>query len=198
MESLKYLVLTLDELYEMTLDLSILIKNKLSEVEAIVAVSKGGLMIARLLADFLGVKYLYTVQVALYDTPGKLGKKPVLIQSFNCRNKHNMVLIVDDVSDTGTTLSFVCDHVRPLIPKVYTATLFIKPWTKYIPDFYLKTTDKWIVFPHEYAEFVRDAIRYFSHKKWSLEQILDWIISYCGFPKDILFKVLKVVSLDTS
>ncbi|RLE92667.1 MAG: hypothetical protein DRN04_09555 [Thermoprotei archaeon] len=198
MESLKYLVLTLDELYEMTLDLSILIKNKLRNIEAIVAVSKGGVIIARLLADFLNIKYLYSIQVALYEAPGKVGRKPILVQSFTCRNKHTTALIVDDVSDTGITLSFAYDHVKSIIPTVYTATLFIKPWTKYVPDFYLKTTDKWIIFPHEYAEFVREAIKYFSQKNWPQEKILKWITSYCGFPEKILLRVMKVISLDIS
>lgn len=49
-------------------------------------------------------------------------------------------LIVDDVIDTGKTLE---DYIKN---GYQTATLYYKPHSKYKPDFYALTTDKWIVF----------------------------------------------------
>ncbi|HDI75278.1 MAG TPA: phosphoribosyltransferase [Thermoprotei archaeon] len=196
MESLSYLLLTLNDIYDMSLKLSHLIKRKLSKVDSIVAISKGGLIVARLLADFLAVKYLYTIQIRFYQATGETNKKPELLQPLYTALRHRTALVVDDVSDTGSTLKLAYSHVRERIPVVYTATLFIKPWTKFIPDFYLKTTDKWIIFPHEYAEFVREAIFYFKKRGWSLNRILQWLKIHCGFKEETLMKVLEIVDLD--
>lgn len=55
------------------------------------------------------------------------------------------VLLVDDVSDTGKTLQF------PKKQGFHIATLFIKPQTKTMPDFYAASVenDVWIVYPWE-------------------------------------------------
>lgn len=62
------------------------------------------------------------------------------------------VLVVDDIFDTGATLKLVCDRLRAVTPHVRTATLYYKPGnnrTSLTPDFYMRLTDRWIVFPHE-------------------------------------------------
>lgn len=72
------------------------------------------------------------------------------------------VLVVDDVFDSGQTAA----RVKRLLldvgcePKI--ATLYYKPKnnrTDIKPDFYLHSTDEWIVFPHELEGLTLEEIR---------------------------------------
>jgi len=53
-------------------------------------------------------------------------------------------LIVDDISDTGTTLLSYRKYKNP------TVTIFLHPKTKFTPDVWIrKKGNKWIIFPWE-------------------------------------------------
>lgn len=87
------------------------------------------------------------------DLPEKFG-------SFLAPGKK--ILVVDDVFDSGRTAA----KVKKLLldagcePKI--ATLYYKPKnnkTDIEPDFYLHSTDEWIVFPHELEGLTKDEIR---------------------------------------
>lgn len=67
------------------------------------------------------------------------------------------VLIIDDVFDTGNTIKAVVDEIRQRArgnapDEIRTAVPWFKPSrneTDMVPDFYLKETAEWLVFPHE-------------------------------------------------
>lgn len=67
------------------------------------------------------------------------------------------LLIVDDVFDTGRSMLTILDELRRIagrdMPReIRTATPWYKPasnQTDMQPDYYLHTTDHWLVFPHE-------------------------------------------------
>ncbi len=63
--------------------------------------------------------------------------------------KFTQYLIVDDVSDTGNTLLKVTKLFKKKRKKFIVATLYRKSFTKYEPDFYFQTINKWIVYPWE-------------------------------------------------
>lgn len=68
--------------------------------------------------------------------------------------KSQQVLLIDDVFDTGRSFEAILNkiHLNHNDLKILTATVWYKPKnnkTQLTPDFYLKTTDRWIVFPHE-------------------------------------------------
>ena len=74
------------------------------------------------------------------------------------RLDHKDILLVDDISDTGKTFIRGTKYLQELgANSVTTASLFIKPWTKYIPDFYTKEVHDWVVFPFDIKETI-DAI----------------------------------------
>ena len=73
---------------------------------------------------------------------------PDYLSQYRDRN----LLVVDDVSDGGSTFDFVVDRIRQRTNyKVYTAAPYIKTGTKFVPDFYVTEfpKDEWIVFPFE-------------------------------------------------
>lgn len=71
---------------------------------------------------------------------------------FNSIVPGSKVLIVDDIFDTGNTAKAVIEKLNTFGADVRFATVYWKPdqnQTSLKPDFYIKKTDRWIVFPHE-------------------------------------------------
>ena len=72
-------------------------------------------------------------------------------------NAENALLIVDDVYDSGRSIQAVVEQLsertrRNTPSQIKVATPWFKPGnnkTDREPDYYLHTTDKWLVFPHE-------------------------------------------------
>ncbi|MGC9071728.1 MAG: phosphoribosyltransferase family protein [Acidilobus sp.] len=125
--------------------------------DVIVSVMRGGVIPGRLLADNLGVEDIGVIEVKLYISAGQKGERPYLRQPLTLSIKDRKVLLADDVSDSGLTLQFSVQALSLYMPsEVRTATLYIKPWTKYVPDYYAEQVNKWIVFPWEINEFERE------------------------------------------
>ncbi|MEB2836585.1 MAG: phosphoribosyltransferase family protein [Desulfurococcales archaeon] len=127
------------------------------EVDVIVGVLRGGVIPARIIADVLGVPDLETVEVKLYERAGVRGKRPYIRRPLIGNINDKKVLVVDDISDSGLTLETVVNFLSLYGPRsLVTATLYIKPWTKFVPDYYAASTDKWVVFPWEKKEVERE------------------------------------------
>lgn len=69
---------------------------------------------------------------------------------------HHSLLLVDDVYDTGLSMEQVLQELHELFandpPEIRLAMPYFKPAynrTQRTPDYYLHTTDDWLVFPHE-------------------------------------------------
>jgi hypoxanthine phosphoribosyltransferase len=76
------------------------------------------------------------------------------------------LLLVDDVFDSGRSLEAVIAELRKrcrrnLPDKIRIATVYYKPArnrSALIPDFYIRATDSWLVFPHEIQGLSREEI----------------------------------------
>jgi len=76
--------------------------------------------------------------------------------------RDDRVLVIDDIFDTGCTMSRVCEAVRRRTRHVRAATLYYKTGrnrTGMEPDFFVRKTPNWIVFPHELVDLTADEIR---------------------------------------
>ncbi|NOZ31235.1 MAG: phosphoribosyltransferase [Crenarchaeota archaeon] len=124
--------------------------------DVIVGILRGGVIPARLVADRLGVNDITVMEVKLYKGTGIRGERPYLRQPPVLSLTDKRVLIVDDISDSGLTLQLAVEAVNLFMPKeVRTASIYIKPWTEFVPDYYAFTTRNWIVFPWERGEYAR-------------------------------------------
>jgi hypoxanthine phosphoribosyltransferase len=121
--------------------------------DVVVAVSRGGFDPARILCDQLGIMRLASVQIEYYTGVSQTGRAPRVIYPLNAEVPGLRVLVVDDVSDTGTSLKVAMDHVAVLgASEVRVATLHTKPWTTFRPDYSATEVDAWIVYPWEPIE----------------------------------------------
>jgi uncharacterized protein len=59
----------------------------------------------------------------------------------------SLVLVADDVADTGLTLASVHDFCAGKVGAVRTATIYAKPRSVVRPDYVWRHTDRWITFP---------------------------------------------------
>ncbi len=126
--------------------------------DIIIAISRGGLVPARLLSDSLNVPVLYTIRISLYSSVGVRMEKPEVTQPLSVDITGKKILIVDDVSDSGRSLELAEQYIIPLNPaEIKTATIHYKPGSMFKPDFFIFTTEAWVVYPWERAEFTRDT-----------------------------------------
>jgi len=101
-----------------------------------------------------------------------------LIENANATDK---LLIVDDVFDSGRSVEALIQQVNTLMrlntPKdIRVATPWFKPSnnkTAITPDYYLHTSDEWLVFPHELSGLSEQDIR---SGKSELADILDILL----------------------
>lgn len=120
------------------------------DFKAVVAITRGGLVPAAIVARELDMRLIDTVCVASYEhqTQGevKILKAP--------EGDGSGLIIVDDLVDTGSTLRLV----RKLLPKAHFATVYAKPEGKPLVDTYITevSQDTWIFFPWDMAlQYVR-------------------------------------------
>ncbi|BBD72832.1 phosphoribosyltransferase [Sulfodiicoccus acidiphilus] len=125
--------------------------------DVLVAIATGGLIPAKLLSDLLDVNSIREVEAKFYKSVGVTGSKPVIRSAHLDGIENRKVLVVDDVSDSGETLNAVVNLVSMFSPKaVKTATLYVKPWARTVPDYYHSKIDRWIVFPWDKWAVVRE------------------------------------------
>ena len=117
--------------------------------DIVLAIARGGLLVAGALAYALGVKNTFTMNVEFYtgiderlDMPMLLPPVPDLVDWHEAR-----VLIADDVADTGATLALVKDFCEGKVAEVRCAVLYEKPRSEVKCEYVWRRTDRWITFP---------------------------------------------------
>src|SRR5581483_8787756 len=115
-----------DELGAGTRSLAHLVADDGYEPDMVLAVARGGLLVAGALSYALGVKNTFTMNVEFYtgiderlEMPMLLPPVPDLVDLAEAR-----VLIADDVADTGLTLALVKDFCAGKVGEVRAAVLY--------------------------------------------------------------------------
>ncbi|ADN50010.1 phosphoribosyltransferase [Vulcanisaeta distributa] len=154
---MEFLVLNWQRLVDLTLDLSLMVKESGYRPDSIIAILRGGYIVGKLVSDFLGIDDLAVLGLVSYGTKIGQGEEPVVTYPIIRDLRGKSVLVVDDVADTGKTLATARDLTRFYgAREVRVATLYVKPWSRVKPDYYVGVTDKWVLFPWEVGEVVRN------------------------------------------
>jgi xanthine phosphoribosyltransferase len=117
--------------------------------QAVVCITRGGLVPAAIVARELGIRVIETVCVASYNhtTQGELtllkGVAEHIVAVGGGRGKG--VLVVDDLVDTGQTAKLV----RDILPEAHFAAVYAKPQGRPMVDTFITevSQDTWIFFP---------------------------------------------------
>jgi xanthine phosphoribosyltransferase len=116
--------------------------------EAIVAITRGGLVPAAIIARELNLRIIETVCVASYHdykTQGGLQLLKSITGSLLQNAGGAKVLVIDDLVDTGATVKLV----REMLPDAHYATVYAKPQGRPVVDTFITevSQDTWIYFP---------------------------------------------------
>lgn len=132
-----------------TRELAQTINDSCFQPDVILAIARGGLIVAASLGYALGVKNTWTMNVEFYtgvderlELPIILPPVPDLVDLQEAR-----ILIADDVADTGATLKLVKEFCGPRVGEIKVATLYEKPHSIVKCDYVWRKTDRWIEFP---------------------------------------------------
>ena len=117
--------------------------------DIVLAIARGGLLVAGAVGYALGIENTFTMSVEYYtgvderlDLPMLLPPIPDLVDFGETR-----VLIADDVADTGATLALVKDFCAGRVAEVRCAVLYEKPRSEVKCEYVWRRTDRWITFP---------------------------------------------------
>ena len=113
----------------------------------IVAITRGGLIPAAIIARELDCRLIETVSVVTYDEE-KQGRASVIKQPEAAGDGEGF-LIIDDLVDSGVTAQVV----RGLLPKALFACLYAKPAGRPLTDLFVVEVpqETWVLFPWDTA-----------------------------------------------
>ena len=109
----------------------------------IVAITRGGLIPAAIVAREMECRLIETVSIVTYDEEER--GEPRVTKTPAAAGDGEGFLIVDDLVDTGATARVV----RGLLPRAHFATVYAKPAGKAMVDTFITevSQDTWILFP---------------------------------------------------
>jgi xanthine phosphoribosyltransferase len=117
--------------------------------KAIVAITRGGMAPAMIIARELDIRTVDTISIKSYDHQQQSEAKVLKAPDAGIIGDGEGILIIDDLVDTGKTL----EVVKARYPKAHIATVYAKPKGRPMVDTFITevSQDTWIFFPWDMA-----------------------------------------------
>ena len=117
--------------------------------KAVVAITRGGMAPAMIVARELDIRTVDTFSIKSYDRHSRAEAKVLKIPDLELVGDGTGILIIDDLVDSGKTI----EVVRAKMPKAHYATIYSKPMGRPQVDTYITevSQDTWIFFPWDMA-----------------------------------------------
>ncbi|MEM3373040.1 MAG: phosphoribosyltransferase family protein [Candidatus Anstonellales archaeon] len=155
---LRYKKLSFEDVYSLCLKLSegiLRYYGKDYEKITLIAISRGGLVPARLIADLTSKKDIWTISAKSYIDIDKR-EQVSITQDVKTNLENRRILLIDDIADSGNTIKTIKELFELRGAKeVKSCTLHYKRKSVIEPDFYAEEVDNnvWIIYPWEIHEF---------------------------------------------
>ena len=121
------------------------------DYDVMMAISRGGLVPAGMLAYRLGLRHVLVASAVAYHDGSQTGGPPVLLEFPEpVRLEGRRILLVDEVWESGRTIAAVVDLVLAAGGLPTTAVLHYKPsrsLVPIVPDHHVVSTDAWVNYP---------------------------------------------------
>ena len=167
MSPIKKTFITADSLFTDSFRLAKKIYDSGYRPDVILVLWRGGTPVGIVVHEFLllkGIKSYHTaIKAESYTGIGK--RMPPVIENLKLITKNikknACVLVIDDIFDTGKTMDCVRKALKYKTRNVKTSALYLRGDTKsrFLPDFYMRETFNWIVFPHELIDLTKQEIK---------------------------------------
>ena len=120
-----------------------------SQWRAVLAITRGGLVPAMIVARELDIRTIDTISVKSYHKQAQGGLHVLKAPDPEVMGDGEGILVIDDLVDSGRTL----EHVRGLYPRAHFATVYAKPKGRPMVQTYVTevSQDTWIFFPWDMA-----------------------------------------------
>ncbi len=117
--------------------------------KAVVAITRGGMAPAMIVARELDIRTVDTISVKSYDHQSQSSAKVLKSPDAAMMGDGTGILVIDDLVDSGKTLELV----RHMFPKAHFATVYAKPSGRPQVDTFITevSQDTWIFFPWDMA-----------------------------------------------
>ena len=153
MNKIELTYLTWDNIEDYCKKLANVIKNSDFKPEIIVGIQRGGSITAVLLSHLLNIEDFCTIGIRTTKSDDIRSQriKPIVYDSFSLQLiSGKIVLLTDDITDTGVTLiEAKKELVKYGCKEVKSATIVCAPASNGKVDFYGKEVKPWVVFPWE-------------------------------------------------
>ena len=125
-----------------------------SPFKGIIAITRGGMVPAAIIARELEIRVIDTISVASYDEKAQ-GELQILKATQEVGDGEGW-LIIDDLVDTGKTAR----AIRDLLPAAHFATVYAKPEGRPLVDSFVTevSQDTWIYFPWDLAPYANQPL----------------------------------------
>lgn len=160
--SLKIIYVPWSKALEYCYRLAAMILDAGIDVDVIVAISRGGLIPARIVSDILGVDEFITIRSKLWSTGVQIRKEPEISVHEKLEVKGFKTLVVDEVVDTGKTMDRTVKLLSDLGARsVKTAVLHYKSTSIFKPDYYVEKLYEpaWIYYPWSLVETLYGLVK---------------------------------------
>lgn len=116
---------------------------------AVVAITRGGMAPAMIIARELDIRLVDTISVKSYNHQTQSEPRIIKMPDQELVGDGEGILIIDDLVDTGKTL----EVVRKVLPMAHVATVYAKPMGRdQVNSFVTEVSqDTWIFFPWDLA-----------------------------------------------
>lgn len=123
--------------------------EKISKIDfdVVIGIARAGLYPAVLIAGMLR-KEIYPIRITRREKDQVKYKKPVWVTDISDSVRGKKVLIIDEIVDSGETLSLVAERAKlKSATDTKTAALITHSWANPKPDYFVLESDELIIFP---------------------------------------------------
>jgi len=127
-----------------------------SDYDLVVAITRGGLVPAGILAYRLDLREILVAGVEFYTTGGKTHEAPRFGHFPDAELlRDKKILVVDEVWESGETMAAVLERTRAAGGRPMSAVIHYKPGRSRValePDFYAALAHGWVTYPYKVGD----------------------------------------------
>jgi hypoxanthine phosphoribosyltransferase len=154
--------------------------------DLVIAIGRGGYVPARVVCDELLTTHLSSIRLEHWGPAASRRETALVKYPLACSAEGMDILVIDDVTDTGETLSTAVSYLQQLKPsQIRTGVLHHKISSEFTPDYYAELVRdwRWIIYPWAVHEDISGFLELeLSDQPATLPELRDLLQKRYGMP----------------